>query len=382
MRLDRANRSFLACMAIALLLVAAVLCGAVDDVAARLISTSSSMRAGSLLPAIAFLLAIALVLGSAAASSGGQLLDSRRLARRLRLSALAVPEDLSGAAARAGLSGRVVLIDAADPFSFVYGLLTPRVAVSRGLLSQASPSELQAVLEHERYHVRNLDPMKGAILRALSTALFFLPVLSSLRARYAVDRELAADRRAVLRCGRRPLAGALLKAVNGAERMETQVAAAHVTAHLMAGRVTAQLMQTQVTARLGGRELLDVRVAQLHSGAQPRPTAIGFARVAVSLLGVAVLLFAYLASVACVESPSTRVARAVELAGAAGRGGLSCGALFAAVGLAVYLFAALRARRPLASLDPNLSESAQVSASLGPLRGELRRNCEQGGLTS
>jgi Zn-dependent protease with chaperone function len=65
--------------------------------------------------------------------------------------------------------------DAADSFSFVYGVMTPRVAVSRGLLERATGDELRAVLEHERYHVRNIDPLKAAIVRVLSEALFHSP---------------------------------------------------------------------------------------------------------------------------------------------------------------------------------------------------------------
>ena len=38
------------------------------------------------------------------------------------------------------------------------------------------------MLEHERYHVCNLDPLKVVLVRALSAALFFLPALDSLHA--------------------------------------------------------------------------------------------------------------------------------------------------------------------------------------------------------
>lgn len=88
--------------------------------------------------------------------------------------------------------------------SFAYGVLTPRVAVSRGLLKGVSDDELRAVLEHERYHVCNLDPLKVVLVQALSAAFFFLPALDSLRARYLAGRELAADRRAVRACGAGP----------------------------------------------------------------------------------------------------------------------------------------------------------------------------------
>jgi len=42
-----------------------------------------------------------------------------------------------------------------------------------------SPAELDAVLEHEHYHVRNRDPLKLVLARALPAAFFYLPVLAS-----------------------------------------------------------------------------------------------------------------------------------------------------------------------------------------------------------
>ncbi len=81
------------------------------------------------------------------------------------------------------------------------------------------------MLEHERYHVCNLDPLKAVLVQALSAALFFLPALDALRGRYVAGREFAADRRAVAACGRRPLAGALLKVVRGPDWSELDIAA-------------------------------------------------------------------------------------------------------------------------------------------------------------
>jgi len=70
--------------------------------------------------------------------------------------------------------GRVVLLDAPERFSFATACLTPRVAVSRGLLQGISDEELRAVLEHERYHVCNLDPLKILLVQALSATVLLL----------------------------------------------------------------------------------------------------------------------------------------------------------------------------------------------------------------
>ena len=338
MRLDSANRSFLAFVSLALLFGASVLCGAVGGVLGPLLLERVSrgglvgMLGGGalLLPPLFFLALIAGGLALAARSLSRQALASHRLARRVRGLARALPDQLARATLQAGLGGRVVLVDAPESFSFVYGVLTPRVAVSRGLLEGVSGVELRAVLEHERYHVRNLDPLKVVLVRALSAALFFLPALDALRARYVAGRELAADRRAVAVCGRRPLVGALLKVVRGPAWSELDVA-----------------------APIGGPELLDVRVAQLETGTEPRLQVLSIARATLSLLGAAVIFATFLGSVFSLGgSAAVHHATGAGLAAATLLGGLTCAVPVVGAGLFAYLVIALRASRPIALPEP------------------------------
>lgn len=324
MSLDRANRSFLAFVGIALLSGAIVLCGAVGAVLLPLIFAPHSQWFVSSAPAVVFMAPIAVGLGLGIRSLGRQALASYRLARRVRRLAAATPDDLERVATHTGLAGRIVVVDAAEAFSFVYGVFTPRVAVSRGLCDSASADELRAVLAHERYHVCNLDPLKILLLRVLSATLFYLPVLSSLRARYVTGCELAADRRAVVICGRRSLAGALLKVVRGPDWSELHMAAS-----------------------LGGRELLDARVVQLETGREPRLVAPSLSRVAASFLVAVILAAAYVASVSSFGPTSVYHLTGPALAEATIRGGLACGAPFAGAGLVLYLLIAMRATRPL-----------------------------------
>ncbi|HEY7933395.1 MAG TPA: M56 family metallopeptidase [Solirubrobacteraceae bacterium] len=335
MRLDSANRSFLAFMALALSLSAYVLCGALGGVLLPLLLARAS-RDGfhgllgertALLLLLAFLALVAVGLALAGRSLARQILASHRLAGRVRVLARALPDQLTRAAIQAGLGGRVVLVDAGESFSFVYGVLTPRVAVSRGLLEGISDRELRAVLEHERYHVSNLDPLKVLLMQAFSAAFFFLPALECLRERHVAARELAADRRAVAICGRRPLAGALLKVIRGPDWDELEVAVA-----------------------IGGPELLDVRVAQLETGTEPRLAALGFTGVVLSFLGVALFAGMFLASVLSFGgSAAVNHATGSALASATLSGGFACAAPFAGTGMLAYLLIALRARRPLES---------------------------------
>lgn len=109
----------------------------------------------------------------------------------------------------AGHQARVV--DEAQPLAFCTGLLRPRIYVSRGALALLEADQLEAVIAHEAHHARRRDPLRVFIARALGEALFFLPVLRRLSARYAALAELAADEAAVRHSGKRePLAAALL----------------------------------------------------------------------------------------------------------------------------------------------------------------------------
>jgi Zn-dependent protease with chaperone function len=332
MRLDSANRSFLALMGLSLLLGMYVLCGAVGSVLVPLVLARVShdgiaglLDAGSMVPVLLFTLLVAVGLAFGARSIGRQIVASHRLARRINGLATTLPGELAGAAAKAGLDGRVVLLDAPERFSFAYGVFTPRVAVSRGLLQGVSDEELRAVLEHERYHVCNLDPLKIVLVQSLSAAFFFLPALDSLRARYVAGRELAADRRAVRACGRRPLAGALLKVVRGPDWSELEGVAA-----------------------IGGPDLLDVRVAQLETGEQPKFVTVSITRAAISLVGAALFAATFLASVSSFGG-ATAVYRVTGtgLSTADLLGGLTCAAPFAAAGLVIYWLISRRASRPL-----------------------------------
>jgi beta-lactamase regulating signal transducer with metallopeptidase domain len=243
----------------------------------------------------------------------------------VRALAGAAPEALAQAAQQTGLTGRVVLIEADESFSFVYGVMTPRVVVSRRLLERTTGEELRAVLEHERYHVRNIDPLKAALVRVLSEALFPLPALNSLRARYVAGRELAADRRAVARYGRRPLAGALLEVVRGPDWSEQAGAAA-----------------------ISGPELLDARLTQLETGSEPKPEALDTKNVILSLGGVALFAVMFLVSVSGLGGTAAlHHATGTGLVSATSLDTLTCTAPFAGAGLLVYSLVAVRASRPL-----------------------------------
>lgn len=98
------------------------------------------------------------------------------------------------------------------PQAFCAGYLRPTVYVSERTVELLTEPELEAVLAHERHHMRVRDPLRFALGRILAQALFFVPVLRSLCDRYADVAEVSADR-AAIRAGadeRTALASALL----------------------------------------------------------------------------------------------------------------------------------------------------------------------------
>jgi len=210
-----------------------------------------------------------------------QWIATRRLTQRVHAHRLPPTRDLALAAERTGVSARVHLIDAPEPFSFTFGLLHARIAVSRGFLESVSAPELDAVLEHERYHLRHRDPLKVLVTRSLAPALFFLPALRDLRTRYVAAKELAADRRAIRCHGRRPLAGALYKVLDGPAWTELAPAAA-----------------------IGGTDALDARVTQIETGHEPAPPPVSARAIALSVGGAAALLSSFLVALYAFGGPA------------------------------------------------------------------------------
>jgi hypothetical protein len=118
MRLDRANRSFLAFVSVASLSSATVLCGVVGGVLVPLslarvshggLAGLWSDRTSLLTPLVLFVL-IAVGLGLGGRSLMRQAVASRALSRCVRALATTAPEALGQAAQQTGLAGRVVFI--------------------------------------------------------------------------------------------------------------------------------------------------------------------------------------------------------------------------------------------------------------------------------
>jgi Zn-dependent protease with chaperone function len=83
------------------------------------------------------------------------------------------------------------------------------VFVTGGMVASLADQELEAVLAHEAEHARRRDPLRRLAGRAAADVLFWLPLAGWWSRRRLEDAELAADRAAIGRVGRSPLARAL-----------------------------------------------------------------------------------------------------------------------------------------------------------------------------
>jgi Zn-dependent protease with chaperone function len=263
-----------------------------DGVRCLLVPTPADLGAHVL----SYLFGVALVVSAAwtAAVLVAQGRGTRRLARAVAARRVArAPRTLRRATRRLGLEGRVDVVGEERPYAFCYGLLRPRICASLGLARHLEAREVEAVLRHERYHLRARDPLKLAVGRALATALFFLPVVADLLRRYELARELAADRRAVAEMrGSRPLAGALYQLLTA-----PAPPGGPLPGWLDGGAVSLAAIgggaPTRPAGARGGRggrpgpSIIDVRIAQLVDEEPPAAPLVSARSVAVSGVSLA-----------------------------------------------------------------------------------------------
>ncbi|MGW4060827.1 M56 family metallopeptidase [Amycolatopsis sp. NPDC004747] len=97
-----------------------------------------------------------------------------------------------------------------EPVAYSLGGRRALIVASEGLAGRLSDRELQAVLAHERAHVRGHHHVLTACAEVLGRTLGFVPLMRELPGAVRLLVELAADRTAAAQCGREPLRSALL----------------------------------------------------------------------------------------------------------------------------------------------------------------------------
>jgi beta-lactamase regulating signal transducer with metallopeptidase domain len=227
-----------------------------------------------------------------------QLLATLSLIRTLLSRRVTVSRRVAGLAAPLELAGRIDIVRDPRPFSFCYWFRRPRICLSTGLIKRLDDAELRAVLLHERYHLRQRDPLRLVIARYFAAGLYVVPVVEELVEYYTVQKEVAADQAAVRAMGGvRELASALFKVLPDADDVDlgllVPVGSLSVTEarieQLVDGRAV-PLALSRVSVALSGGALAAAAVLAFADGLHPAPLTLP------ALIGPASLLLAAAAS--------------------------------------------------------------------------------------
>jgi Zn-dependent protease with chaperone function len=129
-----------------------------------------------------------------------------------------LPESVRMAASGLDIADRIDVVADERPFSFCYWFLRPRICLSTALVERLDTDELRAVLHHERYHLRQRDPLRQVIARYFAAGLYVVPVVDELLSFHTLQKEIEADQEAVRASGDvRSLASALYKLLPDAD---------------------------------------------------------------------------------------------------------------------------------------------------------------------
>lgn len=105
----------------------------------------------------------------------------------------------------------VCVLDHPVPVAYCVPSRKRPIVVSSGALDRLDDTQLQAVLAHERAHLRYRHHLFLTVVDALAAALFWLPTFRGARRCLPILLEMSADDVAARRCGRRTVAVALRK---------------------------------------------------------------------------------------------------------------------------------------------------------------------------
>ena len=172
---------------------------------------SAAAAVVGLLPALGLMLPVLVLVAGLLGGLGSlawQLWNTHRLVDMISPQTVPLSVPLSTLAHRLGLDGRLILVDDADAYAFTQGLTHPRIWLSTAIVELLDEGELAAVLQHEQHHLRQRDPLRVWLSRAVAHGLFFVPAASALCNAYLVAKEMEADAASEADAA---LAGALLK---------------------------------------------------------------------------------------------------------------------------------------------------------------------------
>ncbi|MCL5797384.1 MAG: M48 family metalloprotease [Patescibacteria group bacterium] len=122
-----------------------------------------------------------------------QLIKTYMLLRKIVPKKIPLTLTLQNIANSLGLANNIQLIEDKNVYSFCYGFFKPKIIITSSLVSSLTEKELEAVLIHERAHIKNRDPLKILVGKTISSTFFFLPIFRELHQNMEATNELIAD---------------------------------------------------------------------------------------------------------------------------------------------------------------------------------------------
>lgn len=123
-----------------------------------------------------------------------QVSKTHQLVKRLLLKRVPLSGKVNRILTPLGLKNKVYLVENENLFSFCSGIFSSHIIITTSLVSSLTDRELEAVLLHEKAHLRSLDPVKVLLGKTVSSMFFFLPIFSELNKNIVATNELLADR--------------------------------------------------------------------------------------------------------------------------------------------------------------------------------------------
>lgn len=123
-----------------------------------------------------------------------QFYKTQKLVKKMSKNFVDMPAKLKNLAISLSLGNKVDVVEDKSLFSFCAGIFSPRIIITTSLVESLSERELEAVLLHEKAHLKARDPLKLLFGKTISVIFFFLPIFKELYKNMNATNEILADR--------------------------------------------------------------------------------------------------------------------------------------------------------------------------------------------
>ncbi len=95
-------------------------------------------------------------------------------------------------------SENISIVNSSKPFAFCFGIRKPKIFISTGLIKLLTKKELEIVITHEKYHLKNHDTLTLMLATIFESLAPYFPLLTDIIKHYRIERELQADQFAIM----------------------------------------------------------------------------------------------------------------------------------------------------------------------------------------